>query len=98
MSAALPRDRVEEMLRDKLQAEVLESGRDHRFYVLRANGKVISRTKVSTGTKYKTLGDDLVSAMAKQCKVTSKQFLELVNCTMSRDQWVSHLLTQGFLN
>ena len=44
-------------------------------------------TFVSRGTKYKDLGDDLVSSMAKQCKLTIGEFGELVDCSMSRDDY-----------
>ena len=39
---------------------------------------------VSHGSAYKTLGDPLLSAMAKQTGITKKSFLELVDCTLDQ--------------
>ena len=54
--------------------------RDHRFFTYHtiAGHKTSVWTKTSTGTSYKTLSDDLISKMAKQCGLTSKQFKELI--------------------
>ena len=41
-------------------------------------------THTSRGTKYKTLGDDLVGSMAKQCRLNKKKFFDLVDCPLSR--------------
>jgi hypothetical protein len=66
-----------------------ESGKDHRYftYYTTQNKKSSIYTKTSHGTKYKKLGDDLVSQMSKQCKLSTKQFKELVTCTLSRDSY-----------
>jgi hypothetical protein len=73
--------------------------RDHRyfFYYTTQGKRSHVNTKVSFGTKYKNLGDDLVSLMAKQCKLTNKAFKELVSCTLSRDDYESSLVAQQIL-
>ncbi len=48
-------------------------------------------TLVSRGTKYKTLTSALVSTMAKQCRLTTAQFVQLVSCAMTRDEYDAHV-------
>jgi predicted transcriptional regulator len=80
----------------KKKGFVLSDG-DHRFftYYTVAGRKTSVWTKTSFGTAYKTLGDDLVSKMAKQCGLTTKQFKELVGCSLTRDKIESILLESG---
>ena len=35
----------------------------------------------------KVIPDNLISQMAKQCKLTKQQFVNLVDCPLSRDQY-----------
>lgn len=42
------------------------------------------RTRTSHGSNHKTLGDSLLSQMAKQVQLPKKSFLELVDCTLDR--------------
>ena len=45
-------------------------------------------TLVSRGTKYRELGTTLVATMAHQCGLkTPQEFLQLVNCSMSQDDY-----------
>ena len=44
-------------------------------------------TKVSRGTKYKTLGDGLVKEMAHQCRLSIARFRELVACSLSKQEY-----------
>ena len=72
--------------------------RDHRWYRLVVEGRVVARTFVSTGSKkYKTLGDDLVAKMAKQLHVTTPFFTGLVRCFKSRDDYLQQLRDQGLV-
>lgn len=72
--------------------------RDHRYYFFYHNGKKTAvSTKVSTGTAYKHLGDKLVSDMAHQMKLTTKQFGQFVECSMSGKDYVSALKVRGVI-
>lgn len=78
---------------------VEENGRKHIFFHFTIEGKKTPiRTHVSHGSKYKTLGDDLVSAMAKQCKVTSKNFCGLAECTISEAEYIELLEAGGHID
>ena len=69
--------------------------RSHDYYWLYVDGKKTQiNTHVSRGTAYKTLGDDLVWAMAKQLKITTKQFRQLVECTLSEVGYIAAVRSQ----
>jgi hypothetical protein len=92
---SLERDDVETSLKKK---GFLEEDGDHRFYKLMVEGKYTGiMTKTSRGKKYKTLSDDLVSLMARQLKLTKKQFVDLVNCPLTLDEYVALLRRSGEL-
>jgi len=74
----------------------LEDG-DHRYYFFFHARRQIARTKVSHGTKYKDLADALLTMMARQCHLTENQFLELVDCSMSQQEYEHFLHEQGHL-
>lgn len=93
--ASLERDIVESGLTEK---GFVREDRDHRFYFLYVDGKYTGiYTKTSRGKGYKTLGNDLVSAMAKQVKLSKPQFVELVSCTLSREEYLNLLREQDAL-
>jgi hypothetical protein len=93
---ALSRRNVEQALSGKLGMD-LDEDRDHRFYRLVVDGKFAVQTKVSTGTKYATLGDDLVRAMARQLNVPMPFFRDIVTCARSRDDYLTHLSNIGVI-
>jgi hypothetical protein len=60
---------------------------DHRYFIYwnRKGLKTVRKTKTSHGSaKYKELGDPLIQSMARQCGLTKKSFLELVDCTLDQ--------------
>lgn len=84
---------VESALRKK--GFVLEET-DHRYYKLQVDGKYTGiQTKVSTGTKYKTLAASLVGLMAGQLRLSKAEFLDLVRCSIDGDAYVSLLEKKG---
>ena len=70
---------------------------DHRYYVFLFQGRLVARTKVSHGTKYKDLGDDLLAHMAQQCHLTKNIFLELVDCSLTQKGYEGNLREQKLL-
>jgi hypothetical protein len=72
---------------------------DHRFFVYWTEDgkKTRARTKTSYTPKMKDIPDNLLGQMAKQvCLDTKAQFLELVNCPMSRGDYEDVLRGKGF--
>lgn len=72
---------------------------DHRFFVYyTVTGlKTRARTKTSHGGKMKEIPDNLLTQMAKQCKVTRAQFLGLVDCPLDQNGYEAALHAQGEL-
>jgi hypothetical protein len=73
---------------------------DHTFFIYysQAGKKSTVRTKTSHGSGYKDIADHLVSQMAKQCKLTTKEFKDLVDCPLSRQEYEAKLIGRGFVD
>jgi predicted RNA binding protein YcfA (HicA-like mRNA interferase family) len=52
----------------------LQPKRDHRYYSFQFSKEVIIETKVSHGSKGKDIPSDLISKMAKQCRLSKNLF------------------------
>jgi hypothetical protein len=77
---------------------ILEDDHHHFFVYWTIDGrKTRARTKTSHTKKHKDIGDNLLSQMAQQCKVTRSQFLDLVDCPMDRTRYESVLVERGEL-
>jgi predicted RNA binding protein YcfA (HicA-like mRNA interferase family) len=71
-----------------------DEGDHHWFFFWTADGKKTTvRTKTSHGST-KDLGDGLLKEMARQVRVSKVQFLDLIDCPMSREQY-QQLLEDG---
>lgn len=71
-----------------------DDGDHHWFFYWTSDGKKTTvRTKTSHGST-KDLGDGLSKEMARQVRVSKVQFLEPVDCPMTRDQY-QQLLQDG---
>ncbi|MBA3756882.1 MAG: hypothetical protein H0X02_11920 [Nitrosomonas sp.] len=66
---------------------------DHNYFIYFVGDK---KTSVFTKTSYgqKDIGDSLIGQMAKQCKLSKKDFLRLVECTLPHDGYHA-LLVEG---
>ena len=94
----MPRDRksVEKTLRAKGFAQI-EGDHDDFVYVTRDGRRTQARTKTSDSPKVKDIADNLIGQMARQCFVSRPEFLRLVDCPMSRDDYERVLSDQGEL-
>jgi predicted RNA binding protein YcfA (HicA-like mRNA interferase family) len=71
-------------------------GGDHEFYRLFIEGKNTGiRTKISHGEK--EIHDGLLGQMAKDTRLSKREFLELVDCSLKGDAYVSLLRDRGDL-
>jgi hypothetical protein len=81
----LESDKVTKALTGKMQAEYVESG-DRYFVISNDEGIFVASTSISKGAKH-TLSEQRVSDMKRQLRLsTSKQFVDLVNCPLSREE------------
>lgn len=64
-----------------------DNSRDHIWlnYFTPEGKKTIIRTKISHGKD--SIGDPLILAMAKQVHLPKTQFIELVNCSLSGEEY-----------
>lgn len=78
------------------KGSVEESGAKHiqyRFYHKNKRTKIY--TFVSRGSESKDISRSIFSQMAEQCRVSSKNFHKLIDCSLSEAEYiklVSHLL------
>lgn len=69
---------------------------DHEWFVLRVAGKTAPvRTKLSHGQR--TVDEWLIQKMAKQLRLSKREFLDLVQCTLSEAEYVRLLKDRGQL-
>lgn len=75
----------------------MKEGGDHfRFVFISQQGKKTSvYTKVSRGTKYKVISDNLLAQMAYQCKLAKTEFLDLIDCPLSKEEYIGKLRAHG---
>jgi len=68
---------------------------DHNYfnYYSKAGKKTAVFTKTSHGAR--EIDDNLLSRMAKQCKLSNKDFGLLIECPLDRDTYEIKLMTQG---
>ena len=70
-------------------------GGDHNyfFYYSKAGKKTIVRTKTSHGSR--EIDDNLLALMARNCKLSNKDFGLLIECPLSRDNYEAKLVAAG---
>lgn len=74
----------------KSKGFIEERDRDHIVLKFFNDGVYAGiRTKLSHGSKSAEIDEELISRMAKQCKVTKKQFVGLVECTVSQADYLA---------
>lgn len=74
-----------------------ESNRDHKFYILYIDGKKTHvKTKISHGAK--EYDDGLLNGMKQQVRLdTKQQFLNLVDCPMTKEEYVKLLIEKNII-
>lgn len=86
--ATLETDKVDRALKRKMQADREDAG-DWYYIICNDKGDFVASTSISKGAKH-TLGENRVNQMAHQLRLsTSKQFVDLVKCTLERDEALS---------
>ena len=72
---------------------------DHNYFIFHTEDgkKTRAKTKTSFGRKPENIAGDLLHAMARQCGLTNDQFLQLIDCPLSRQSYEKILDDKGFL-
>ena len=68
------------------------------FFLSRGGQKTSVFTYVSHGRRSEDIGDDLIGKMAKQCWLTKREFLDLVDCDLEEDEYRLMLAKGGHIN
>lgn len=89
-----PKDKLVSALKSKGFAQ---AAGDHVYliYYTRDGQKTAVKTKTSHTPKMKDIPDNLISQMAKQCKLSRAEFLGVVDCPIDRDDLESLLRDRG---
>ena len=84
----------DELIRGLKRKGFREENRDHKYLFLYVNEKKSSiRTKISHGIK--EYDDNLLSLMARQVHLSSKQFIDLVACPLTHEKYIEILKEEG---
>jgi hypothetical protein len=98
---AMPKDRsgVVAALKKKGFEERYEGkNRDHdTFFFMHSGLQRAVFTKVSRGSGYRTIGDELLGKMAKQLQLTRGDFDLLVECPLGEAEYAEKLIARGVL-
>jgi hypothetical protein len=72
---------------------------DHAFFIYYSSSgkKSPVRTKTSHGTGHRDIGDGLIAKMARDCRITTGEFRDLIACPLSREQYETKLLALGLV-
>lgn len=69
---------------------------DHRYFVFHIDGKKTSiRTRLSHGEK--DIGNPLILAMARQTHLSKEEFIDLVECPLSEEEYIHILESKNIL-
>ena len=91
---SLEREDIRTALKNKGFREKLKGDHD-RYWLYVGEKQQAIFTKLSRGARYRTYGDDLVQAVAKQLKMTKPILRKFVECTVSEADYLQHLRESG---
>jgi hypothetical protein len=95
----MPRKKIDVESALKRKGFKQTEGDHHWFvYVTIEGEKTTSRTKTSHTQKMKDIPDNLLSQMARQCKLSKRDFLDLIDCPLSREAYEDILKDQEELD
>lgn len=90
---AINANKVESSLKRK--GFIQEPG-DHRYFYFYYNGELTDiRTKTSNCKQ--DINDYLISQMSKQVHLSKKDFVKLVTCTLSKEEYEKKLIEKNLL-
>ena len=91
----MPKD-TREILSGLRKKGFVEKSGDHKYLHLVVRGKkTIIHTKISHGER--EIGDNLLGLMARQVCLSRKDFLLLIDCPLSMDEYLDRLRHSGHI-
>ena len=88
--------------RERLRRTLLALGfepsqRDHELFELYVGGKRVARTKLSRGSEYRTLSENVIATIARQLRISRAFLYELVAGNKTKADYLGILREQGLL-
>ncbi len=87
---------VKGLTKKRFMKEELREGHTRLVLLDEDNNETSVRTKVSRGPDH-DIGKKLLSKMARQCHLTTRQFQDYIDCPMRYPECLTHLRSQGIL-
>ena len=87
---------LERTLVSKLGFRVEEG--THRIFILRIGGKIAAKTRISRGNQYRTIGNSLISEIARQIHCTRSLLERLVTGSATREDYLQNLVSRGIIS
>ncbi len=66
----------------------------HIFFFIEVDGKAYRATKFSRSARGQ-ITDDILGAIARQMRLTSKELRNFVDCSVTREQWLEFWRQRG---
>ncbi len=92
--AAYDSKKISSSLKKKGFAEV-DYRADRKYYLILNGKKVGIHTFVSHGTK--EYGECLIGEMKKQLRLSKKEFIDLIDCPMTKEDYIRILIKKGHI-
>ena len=86
--------KISTSLKKKGFSEV-EDRADKKYYLTLDGKKVGIHTFVSHGTK--EYGEALIGEIKKQLRLTKKEFMDLIDCPMTKEKYLRTLISKGHI-
>ncbi len=86
---------VERALRGK---GFIQSESHHHFFIYHSTAGRKTPVKTKTSHGQREISDDLLGKMAQQVKLSKGDFLDLVDCPLSREAYESKLVAQNLVS
>jgi predicted RNA binding protein YcfA (HicA-like mRNA interferase family) len=93
----MPRDKSDVIAGLKKKGFESTKNTHHQYYAYRMIDGRISDVFTYTSHSGKELSDSLLSKMARQCKLKREEFLKLIDCPMSRQEYEQDLKRKGLV-
>jgi predicted RNA binding protein YcfA (HicA-like mRNA interferase family) len=82
-------------VRNLLSKGFVKARGDHQFLEFWHNGRYVLQTFCSHNSQ--DINDHLIIMMKNQCRLDKGDFLDLANCPLSREGYVSKLVERGMI-
>jgi hypothetical protein len=70
---------------------------DHHYYIYYTLTGLKTRIFTKTSHSHKSISDDILSMMARQCRLPRQRFFDLLDCPLTRKEYEQFLIEQNRL-